>query len=77
MIAPAVDEVAGLPVLAARLRRRLPWARILLRPLFVRRGDVERVANLRYGDAGKRNLLDVYRHRSRPPGGWSVTASRS
>lgn len=55
--------------LAARLRRRLPWFRILLWPLPVRRRDVERVANIAYGDAGRRNLLDVYRHRSRPSGG--------
>ncbi|HSO53196.1 MAG TPA: alpha/beta hydrolase [Actinomycetes bacterium] len=27
------------------------------------------MANIRYGDAGRRNLLDVYRHRSRPSGG--------
>ena len=54
--------------MAARLRR-LPWARILFGPFFVRRRDVERVANISYGDAGKRNLLDVYRHRSHPSGG--------
>ncbi len=53
---------------AARLRRRLPFARILFRPVLVRRWDVERVADIRYGDAGRRNLLDVYRHRSRPEG---------
>lgn len=55
----------------ARLRRRLPFGRILLRPLYVRRRDVERVADISYGDAGGRNLLDVYRHRhrSRPSGG--------
>jgi acetyl esterase/lipase len=56
------------PGLAVRLRRRLPLARILIRPFLTRRRDVERVANIRYGDAGKRNLLDVYRHRSRPSG---------
>jgi hypothetical protein len=55
--------------MAARLRRRLPFARILFWPFPVRGRDVERVANLSYGDAGKRNLLDVYRHRSRPSGG--------
>ena len=55
--------------MAARLRRRLPWARLLFGPFFVRRRDVERVANISYGDAGKRNLLDVYRHRSHPSGG--------
>jgi acetyl esterase/lipase len=27
---------------------------------------VERVANIRYGPAGRRNLLDLYRHRSHP-----------
>jgi acetyl esterase/lipase len=55
--------------MADRLRRRLPLARILFGPFFVRRRDVERVANISYGDAGKRNLLDVYRHRSHPSGG--------
>jgi acetyl esterase/lipase len=57
------------PELAARLRRRLPLARILLLPLWRRRRDVERVANIPYGDAGRRNLLDLYRHRARPSGG--------
>jgi acetyl esterase/lipase len=57
------------PPLAARLRRRLPLARILLLPLSRRRRDVERVANIAYGDAGRRNLLDLYRHRGRPSGG--------
>jgi hypothetical protein len=55
--------------MAARLRRHLPWVRILFRPFFVRRRDVERMANISYGDAGKRNLLDVYRHRSHPSDG--------
>lgn len=54
--------------MAGRLRRRLPMARILFAPFFFRRRDVERVANIGYGDAGKRNLLDVYRHRSHPSG---------
>lgn len=43
--------------------------RILFGPFLVRRRDVERVANISYGDAGKRNLLDVYRHRSHPSDG--------
>jgi acetyl esterase/lipase len=55
--------------LAAGLRRRLPLVSILLGPFFFRRLDVERVANISYGDAGAENLLDVYRHRSRPSGG--------
>jgi acetyl esterase/lipase len=55
--------------MAVRLRRRLPLAYILLAPFVFRRRDVERVSNIRYGDAGQANLLDVYRHRSRPPSG--------
>jgi acetyl esterase/lipase len=54
--------------LAEGLRRKRPWARILFVPVFRRRWDVRRVANLSYGDAGRRNLLDVYHHRSRPKG---------
>jgi acetyl esterase/lipase len=57
------------PDMAAQLRRRVPLARILLAPLLIRRRDVERVANISYGGAGRANLLDVYRHRSHPPGG--------
>ena len=57
------------PRLAARLRRRLPLARILFAPFFFRRSDVQRIANISYGEAGKLNLLDVYRHRSQPSGG--------
>ncbi|MEV3951902.1 alpha/beta hydrolase [Streptomyces halstedii] len=56
------------PDLAEGLRRRLPWARILILPIVRRRWDVRRVANLAYGDAGRRNRLDVYHHRSRPEG---------
>ncbi|MGV9310495.1 alpha/beta hydrolase [Nonomuraea sp. NPDC004354] len=54
--------------LSTRLRRRAPWARILFLPIVKRRLDVRRVANLSYGDAGRRNLLDLYQHRSRPQG---------
>jgi acetyl esterase/lipase len=57
------------PGVAARLRRRLPFASILFAPFFVRRRDVERTTNVSYGDAGSSNLLDVYRHRSHPSGG--------
>ncbi|TDD74334.1 alpha/beta hydrolase [Actinomadura darangshiensis] len=35
----------------------LPLARILFRPFFVRRRDVERVSDIAYGPAGKRNRL--------------------
>jgi acetyl esterase/lipase len=53
---------------AARLRRRLPWVRILLAPLPFFHPDIERIANISYGDAGRRNRLDVYRHRSHTSG---------
>ena len=56
------------PVRAGRLRRRRPWRRIVLFALPVRPRDVERTSNIAYGDAGKSNLLDVYRHRSHPNG---------
>jgi acetyl esterase/lipase len=55
--------------MATQLRRRLPWARILFWPFPVRGRDVERLANISYGDADKRNLLDVYRRRSDRSGG--------
>jgi acetyl esterase/lipase len=51
------------------LPRHRPWGRILLRPIFVRRREVERIPDLRYGDAGRRNLLDVYRRRDAPQNG--------
>lgn len=54
--------------LAEGLRRRLPLARIVFLPIYRRRRDVRRVADLAYGDAGRRNLLDLYHHRSRPEG---------
>jgi acetyl esterase/lipase len=54
--------------LAGRLRRRLPWIRILFAPWRTRHRDVEHLRNLAYGDAGKWHLLDVYRHRSGPVG---------
>ena len=76
---PALDRAlsAGLgsgwrkavdPGLAARLRRRLPLGWILFAPFVMRRRDVLRVADISYGDAGRRNLLDVYHQRSRPSG---------
>ena len=57
------------PPLAGRLRSgRLPWLRILLAPLpFVHRG-VRQKRNVPYGDAGRRNRLDVYFHPARPAG---------
>lgn len=50
-------------------QRRLPLGRILLAPFYTGRRDVRLVRNIRYGDAGRFNLLDVYVHRSQPTGG--------
>lgn len=47
-------------------RRHRPWARILLLPVPMRRRDVQRIADISYGDAGARNLLDIYRRRDAP-----------
>ncbi|MFJ5924389.1 alpha/beta hydrolase [Kitasatospora sp. NPDC092948] len=66
VVGRALDEALGA---GTATRRRPPLARILLRPVFRRRREVRRVGNLRYGDAGRRNLLDVYHHRARPEGG--------
>jgi acetyl esterase/lipase len=55
--------------MVARFRRSIPFARILLSPYVLRRHDVERISNIRYGNEGRANLLDVYRQRSRPADG--------
>lgn len=62
----ALDDALGA---GTATHRRPPLARILVRPFLRRRRDVKRVPNLSYGDGGRRNLLDVYHHRSRPGGG--------
>ncbi|MCO8269316.1 alpha/beta hydrolase [Actinoplanes sp. TRM 88003] len=74
----AILTTGGLAVLVARARRtrkalnlppsRRPWLRIPVAPWAVRRRDVARVADLAYGDAGRRNRLDVYHRRDRPEG---------
>jgi hypothetical protein len=42
---------------------RPPWARILFAPLPVFHPGVRRIANLSYGDSGRRNRLDLYQRR--------------
>jgi acetyl esterase/lipase len=66
-LGPGWRDAIG-PTLAAQFRHGLPWLRILFAPLpFVHRG-VRRRRNLSYGDAGRRNRLDVYHHPDRPAG---------
>ena len=50
--------------LSARLRSRPRLDRVLLAPIRVRRRGVERIADRRYGPAGRANAVDVYRRRS-------------
>ncbi len=50
------------------LRRTRPVAAALLVPFLRRRRDVRRIADLAYGDAGRFQRLDLYRHRSGPDG---------
>ncbi|QKG18595.1 esterase/lipase [Actinomadura verrucosospora] len=59
-------RTAVAPDLATALRRRRPYMRILAMPFRLRPRTVVRVRNVSYGEAGRRNLLDVYHHRSRP-----------
>ncbi|HUC27370.1 MAG TPA: alpha/beta hydrolase [Streptosporangiaceae bacterium] len=54
--------------MSRQLRRTLPLARIVFAPFVYRRRDVERIANVSYGNAGRKNMLDIYRHRSHPAG---------
>ncbi len=58
------DEID--PDLGRQLRHRLPWLQILLTPWTIWRREVERVTDVAYAADGRSNLLDVYRHRSRP-----------
>jgi hypothetical protein len=37
--------------------------RVLFAPFLMRRPGITRIADLRYGDAGRKNLLDVYHGR--------------
>lgn len=46
-----------------------PWARILFAPLPIFHAGVRRIPNLSYGDAGRRNCLDLYRRRADSSGG--------
>lgn len=56
------------PRWAESLGRRPSLARRWLFPFPVRPRAVERVANVAYGPFGRRNRLDLFRHRSHPPG---------
>lgn len=59
------------PQSAVLRRSRIPLIRVLFLPVISYRPDVRRFRNLRYGDAGRGHLLDVYASR-RPPQGAPV-----
>jgi len=74
-VAHALDRELGTgsrPATARLASGRLPsWralARIVFAPLPLWPRHVQRIANIRYGDAGRHNRLDLYRHRSAPAG---------
>jgi len=46
-----------------------PWARTLFAPLPILHPGVRRISNLSYGEAGRRNRLDLYRRRAGGSGG--------
>jgi acetyl esterase/lipase len=46
-----------------------PWGRTLFAPLPLLHPGVKRISNLSYGDAGRRNRLDLYRRRRGGSGG--------
>ena len=66
--------------------RSLPWARIIFAPVPLFHPGLRRRSNLSYGDAGRRNRLDLYRRRrggarrasidSSPRGGSSLAPGR-
>jgi len=62
----ALDDAFGPGWHDVRPLRHHRWARILLLPWPFRPRDVELTRDIAYGDDGQANLLDVYRHRSRP-----------
>ncbi len=74
--APAIEQALDREI-GPRWRRagavksiaNLPWGRILFAPLPLFHPGVTRLSNLSYGDAGRRNRLDLYRRRGGGSGG--------
>jgi acetyl esterase/lipase len=64
VVGRALDQGLGTGWRGEPRRRR--WPRILLLRWLTRRFPVTRIRNISYGDAGRRNLLDVYLRRDTP-----------
>jgi len=62
----ALDAAIGPADPASARRNRVPLGPVLLKPFYARRRDVERIADIAYGEHGVRNMLDVYVRRDRP-----------
>ena len=56
-----------LPHKASSYDLRVPWRQLIM-PFYMKHPDVERVRNISFGPHGRRNKLDVYRHKDRPTG---------
>lgn len=63
LLEASFGPAAGPCATSSRLGRRHPWLRILFAPLPWRDRRIRRWADVAYGDAGRRHLLDVYHHR--------------
>lgn len=64
----ALDDELGVGAWSSRIQQSWRWRRLvrdLLGPLPVRPPGIARVRNVAYGDAGRRNRLDVYHRRLR------------
>jgi acetyl esterase/lipase len=69
--APAIEQALDSAVgsrwrhtrAASSIASSPPWRRIIFAPLPLFHPRVRRIANLSYGDAGRRNRLDLYRRR--------------
>ena len=71
-----------LPHRAARHDLTVPWRQLIL-PFRMTHPDVEKTANISFGPYGKKNRLDVYRHKDHPQsapvllfvhgGGWTIS----
>ena len=72
-IEQALDDAIGprwrLAGAARSIATHPPWGRIVFAPLPLLHPGVMRIANLSYGDAGRRNRLDLYRRRGGGNGG--------
>ncbi len=71
-----------LPHRAAHWDLRVPWRQLIM-PFYMKHPDVERVRNISFGPHGRKNKLDVYRHKNHPTGapvllfihggGWAIS----